>query len=87
MTVEIDGDRARIRPAKNMLPPLRSSSDDGWYDVSNLSVSRDMIHGEFRLSGLNKPKMPIDRRAGRIVLDGLTEFSGDCTRLDADRKF
>lgn len=87
VTVEIDGDRARIRPAKNMLPPLRSSSDNGWYEISNLSISRDMIRGEFRLNGLNKPKLSIDRRAGRIVLDGLTKFSGDCTPLDADRKF
>ncbi len=87
VTVEIDGDRARIRPAKNMLPPLHSSSDAGWYDISNLSISRDMIRGEFKLNGMNKPKMTIDRRAGHITLDGLTKFSGMCTPLDGDRRF
>ncbi|WP_454758661.1 hypothetical protein [Caulobacter segnis] len=87
VTVEIDGDRGRIRPAKSMLPPIRSGSDDGWYDIANLVVSRDMIRGEFRLNGMNKPRLSIDRRAGHINLDGLTKFSGTCTPLDGDRKF
>lgn len=87
VTVQIDGDRGRVRPAKNMLPPLHSDSDGGWYDISRLSVSRDMIRGEFKLNGLNKPKMTIDRRTGHIVLDGLTQFKGQCAPLDGDRRF
>ncbi|WP_269713795.1 hypothetical protein [Caulobacter sp. NIBR2454] len=87
VTVEIDGGQGRIRPAKNMIPPLHSSSDGGWYDIANLSVSRDFIRGEFKFNGANRPKIMIDRRAGRITLDGLTKFSGTCDPLDADRKF
>lgn len=87
VTVEIDGNRGRVRPAKNMLPPIHSSGSDGWYDIQNLSVSRDMIRGEFKLNGANRPKITIDRRAGRIMFDGLTKFNGSCTPLDADRKF
>ena len=87
VTVEIDGGRGRIRPAKNMIPPIHSDSDAGWYDISNLSISRDMIRGEFKLNGANRPKLMIDRRAGRITLDGLTKFSGTCDPLDGDRKF
>lgn len=87
VTIEIDGERGRVRPAKSMLPPLHSSGSDGWYDIKNLSVSRDMIRGEFKLNGLNQPKITIDRRAGHIMFDGLTKFNGSCTPLDADRKF
>lgn len=87
VTVEIDGGRGRIRPAKNMIPPIHGASDAGWYDIANLSVSRDMIRGEFKLNGANRPKLMIDRRAGRITLDGLTKFSGSCDPLDGDRKF
>ena len=87
VTVEIDGGRARIRPAKNMVPPIHGDNDAGWYEISNLSVSRDMIRGEFKLNGANRPKVMIDRRAGRITLDGLTKFSGTCDPLDGDRKF
>lgn len=87
VTVDIDGGRGRIRPAKNMIPPIHSSSDGGWYDIANLSISRDFIRGEFKLNGANRPKITIDRRAGRITLDGLTKFSGTCDPLDGDRKF
>jgi hypothetical protein len=87
VTIEIDGDRGRIRPAKSMIPPIHSDSDGGWYDIANLSVSRDMIRGEFKLNGANRPKLTIDRRAGHISLDGLTKFSGTCDPLDGDRKF
>lgn len=87
VTVQIDGERGRIRPAKNMLPPLHSNNDDGWYDISNLEVSRDMIRGQFKLNGLNRPKLSIDRRTARITLDGLTSFNGSCDPLDGDRKF
>ena len=87
VTVQIDGDAGRIRPAKSMLPPVRSDSDGGWYDLRNLSISRDTIQGEFKLNGLNRPKLRIDRRTGHITLDGLTKFRGICTPLDADRKF
>jgi hypothetical protein len=87
VTIEIDGGRGRIRPAKSMIPPIHSDSDGGWYDISNLSVGRDIIRGEFKLNGANRPKLMIDRRAGRITLDGLTKFSGTCDPLDGDRKF
>lgn len=87
VTIQIDGDTGRIRPAKSMLPPVHSDSDGGWYDLRNLSISRDMIRGEFKLNGLNRPKMTIDRRSGRITLDGLTKFRGTCDPLDADRRF
>lgn len=87
VTIEIDGDRGRIRPAKNMLPPIHSDSDAGWYEISNLTIDRNMIRGQFKLNGANRPKLTIDRRAGRLVLDGLTKFSGTCDPLDGDRKF
>lgn len=87
VTIDIDGARGRIRPAKNMLPPIHSQSDGGWYEISNLDIGRDMIRGQFKLNGANRPKMTIDRRAGRIIIDGLTKFSGTCDPLDGDRKF
>lgn len=87
VTIEIDGGQGRIRPARNMIPPIHSGSDGGWYDIANLSVSRDIIRGEFKLNGANRPKLMIDRRSGHISLDGLTKFSGSCDPLDGDRKF
>ncbi|NBB17653.1 hypothetical protein GVN21_20015, partial [Caulobacter sp. SLTY] len=87
VTIQIDGDTGRIRPAKDMVPPLHSESDGGWYQISSLSVSRDMIRGQFKFNGANRPKIMIDRRTGHITLDGLTQFRGTCTPLDGDRRF
>ena len=85
--VQIDGDIGRIRPAKKMVPALHSDSDGGWYDLSDLSISRDSIRGQFKLNGANRPKLSIDRRSGRITIEGLTNFKGTCDSLDADRRF
>ena len=87
VTIQIDGDAGRIRPARNMIPPIHSDSDGGWYDIRNLSVGRDTIRGQFKLNGANQPKLSIDRRSGHITLDGLTKFRGECDPIDADRKF
>ncbi|AVQ00545.1 hypothetical protein B7G68_00910 [Caulobacter segnis] len=85
--IQIDGDVGRIQPAKNMIPPLHSDSDGGWYPINGLSISRDTIRGEFKFNGANRPKLMIDRLTGHIILDGLTKFHGTCTPLDADRRF
>lgn len=87
VTIEIDGDQGRIRPARNMVPPLHGGDTDGWFDLSNLSVSRDFVRAGFRFSGLNKPTLTIDRRAGHIQIEGLTPFSGTCQPMDSDRRF
>ncbi|TBR40576.1 MULTISPECIES: hypothetical protein [Dyella] len=87
MAVAIDGDQGRVRLAKDMVPAIHAGDDAGWFTLTNLSVSGDFIRGEFRINGLNHPKLTIDRRAGHIALEGLTKFSGTCNRTDSDRKF
>lgn len=87
VAIQIDGGVGRIRPARNMVPPIHSDSDGGWYEISGLTISRDTIRGQFKLNGANRPKITIDRRSGHIVLDGLTKFRGSCDPIDADRKF
>lgn len=66
VTIQIDGDVGRIHPAGNILPPVHSDSDGGWCDIRSLSISRDFIRGAFKLTGLNRQKIAIDRRAGHI---------------------
>ena len=46
-----------------------------------------MIQGEFKLNGLNRPKIMIERRASRITLGDLVKFSATCSPLDGDQKF
>lgn len=87
VTIEIDGSQGRIRPATNMVPPIHSGDRDGWFDLNNLSISRDTVRADFRFSGLNKPTLIIDRRVGSIRIEGMTPFDGECHPIDSDRRF
>ncbi|UXH79003.1 hypothetical protein [Roseateles amylovorans] len=87
VTLEIDGDRGRIRPAKNMVPPLHDSADNGWYSLRNVAVTAEEIRAEFTFNGFNRPKLKVDRRNGHISLEGMSHFTGTCDRADAARRF
>ena len=83
------GDRTPDQPdkglscrAKNTIPPIHSDSDGGWYDRSDVVVTRDQIRGQFKLNGANHPKLMINRQSGLISLDGLTKFKGSRDPID-----
>ena len=70
----------RIRLPRSLIPPINSRGNNGWWDLHNVSVSPDMIRATYRLNGLNKPRVMIDRRTGRITVQGLSNygFRGTC---------
>ena len=77
--VEIHGGQGRVRLPAGLVPPLNSGGRDGWFPIQDLSVGADRIQGSLRLNGLNKPGMTIDRRSGRMVLDGMESFDATCS--------
>jgi hypothetical protein len=86
--VEIRGDMGRIHPPKRLVPPLSSGDQDGWWPLTELEVTPDRIHARFRMNGLNKPQITIDRRSGHLTLEGVENFEGDCNAVDPNaRKF
>jgi hypothetical protein len=74
----------RIRLPKKLIPPIHSRGDHGWWELDQVSTNRDTIRAEYRLNGLNKPKVTIDRRSGRISIRGAADyaFSGTCDTVD-----
>lgn len=76
--IELYGDQGRIRLGPKLVPPIHSGGNDGWWDLENLVVGGDQITASYRLNGLNKPKLRIDRRSGLITVKGMTDFSGRC---------
>lgn len=76
--IELYGDHGRIHLGPKLVPPIHSGGNDGWWDLDNLVVTPDRITGSYRLNGLNKPKLLIDRRSGRIMIEAQTNFSGQC---------
>lgn len=81
--VEIHDGAGRIHLPKSLLPPLTTgSSGGGWFPIHDLVVTADRIQGSIKLNGLNKPGLSIDRRSGRLKLDGMESFEGSCNRFN-----
>jgi hypothetical protein len=76
--VEIYGDHGRIHLGRDLVPPIHSGGSNGWWELDNLSVTPTLITASYRLNGMNKPKVTIDRRTGRIEIREMTSFSGQC---------
>ncbi|TNE62218.1 MAG: hypothetical protein EP335_13040 [Alphaproteobacteria bacterium] len=86
--VEIAGNMGRIHLTGKLVPPIHSGGSDGWWPLEKLNVFDDRITARYRLNGLNKPKVSIDRMSGRINIDGLEDFRGNCEAADdQERKF
>lgn len=74
------GESGRIRLPKKLIPPIRSRGQDEWWTLDNVAVGRETITGSYRLNGLNKPRLTVDRRSGRITVVGTADyaFRGTC---------
>ena len=66
---------------------INSGGSDGWWDIEELAVGHDQIRGRFRLNGLNRPTLLIDRRNGTITVDGMIKFNGRCEQDSGHRRF
>jgi hypothetical protein len=80
----------RIRLPRSLIPPINSRGDGGWWDLYDVSVGPDVIRASYRLNGLNKPRVVIDRRTGRITVQGTASygFRGTCDLIgDEPRRF
>lgn len=80
--IELYGDHGRIHLGPKLVSPIHSGGDNGWWDIDNLVVTPDRITGSYRLNGMNKPKLTVDRRSGRVTIQAGTNFSGQCDAGD-----
>ncbi len=87
VNISIHADDGRIRIPKQLIPPLNSGGSDGWWNIDELLVGHNEIRGRFRLNGLNRPSIVIDRRSGSITVDGMIKFNGRCEQDSGHRRF
>jgi hypothetical protein len=76
----------RIKLPKSLVPPIHSRGDYGWWNLTDVSMARETIRASYRLNGLNKPTLTVDRRSGRISIRGTGDyaFRGTCDLIGAD---
>lgn len=72
--IELSGNRGRIYLGRK----IGGRKHDEGRDLFDLVVSSGTITARYRLSGLDKPKLNIDRRSGLIKIKGDVTFSGQC---------
>lgn len=76
--IELHDDWGRIHLGGKLVPPIHSGGNNGWWDLDDVHVGPDTITARYRLNGLNKPRIEIDRRSGRIKILGVQTFRGEC---------
>lgn len=79
----------RIRLPRSLIPPIHSggTARDGWWDLYDVYQDRSQVRATYRLNGPNKPRVTIDRRSGRISIQGFASyrFRGSCDTIDGAR--
>lgn len=88
VTLQLWDGGGRIRLPNKLIPPIHSRGDHGWWELDNVSMNRDTISASYRLNGLNKPNVTIDRRSGRIAIRGTGDyaFRGNCDTVDNQQR-
>lgn len=86
-SILIHGDQGRIRMPKGLIPPMHSGGHDGWWTLDDLIVGHNEVRAKFRLNGLNRPNVVINRRSGTISVDGMIKFNGRCEQDSGHRRF
>ena len=86
LMIQLWGNGGRIRLPKKLVPPINSRGDDGWWDLYDVAMGPDVIHAKYRLNGLNKPAITINRRSGQISIQGTAPyaFRGGCDIIDGE---
>jgi hypothetical protein len=76
--MEFRDGRGRIHLTGKLIPPIHSGGTNGWWELENVAFGPDKINARYRLNGMNKPQVEIDRRSGRVKIDGIEKFRGEC---------
>ena len=88
LQVEVDGSTARVHLPRTLVPPINSGGQNGWWQLTELTVDDKLISGRVRINPFNKPLVEISRISGEVTLSGLgnTNFHGRCAKVDADQR-
>lgn len=85
VTIQLWDRGGRIR-----LPRSLSGGGSGWRELGDVYADRNAIRASYRGTGSNRQRVAIDRRSGRITIQGIygTGFRGRCDTIEGrDHRF
>ena len=83
LQIDIINGRGRIHLTGQLKPVINNGGLGGnWWELRDLVIAPDRITARYRLNGLNQPRVTVNRRTGRIRIDGPTSFTGTCDAGD-----
>lgn len=91
--LQIDGEAVRIRPPESIVPSVAGRGEDGWRNMSDVTITDRDIRGRFSLNWINRPTVVVNRMTGEItisggdLLAGQARFSGVCEREPEQQLF
>lgn len=86
LTIQLWNGGGRIQLPKKLVPPINTRGSDGWWDLYDVQSGPEVITAKYRLNGLNKPSVTINRRSGQISIQGMNPyaFRGTCDVIDGE---
>ncbi len=89
LLLEIDEAGGRIRLPASLIPPIHNGGKNGWWPLTNVTVSETEISGRFAVSLVNRGQFRIDRCTGDISIGEFGGgFRGQCEKFEPEaRKF
>lgn len=82
MDVHIAAGAGKARVPRRLIPDLHGG-ENGWFEMSDLVITDDVITAEVKITFAHHPKIRIDRRSGSVSLHGkIGDFTGKCAKVD-----
>ncbi len=81
LAVMVEGGKVRVRPPETSEPMFSKKSDDGWYELTDVSIDPLSIKGRLKWNKIDRSKLSIDRRNGEVTFGA---FTGVCQAASAN---
>lgn len=81
LAVIVDNGKVRVKPPKTSVPLFAKEDQDGWYDLTDVTVDRLTIRGRLKWNRLDRARLEVDRRTGQATFGA---FLGTCQAVSTN---
>lgn len=79
--VLVENGKVRVKPPESSQPMFSKAPEDGWYELTDVSIDPLAIKGRLKWNRIDRSKLEIDRRNGQITFGA---FAGVCQQASSN---